>query len=260
MKKVVLLFFCSFTSFGQQAASNSYNANLLFEQMGTTLPTPNTYRTASGAPGRDYWQQKADYDIKVELDDSYQKIIGSEKISYTNNSPDAITYIWLQLDQNHFNDKSDAKLSQQSSISHQSGTSIGTLNRLQNKTDNTMTDTKIIKNNNMTKARFKTNKGDIVIEFRNDKPLTVSKIKDLIENGTYNGTHFHRVIKDFMIQGGDPLSKDKANVNMWGTGGPGYKFDDEFAVGDALTRGVVAMANSGPNTNGSQLLFTGLAD
>lgn len=123
---------------------------------------------------------------------------------------------------------------------------------LQNKTD---TNTNIIKKNNMTKARLKTNKGDIVIEFRNDKPLTVSKIKDLIENGTYNGTRFHRIIKDFMIQGGDPLSKDKSNVNMWGTGGPGYKFNDEFAAGDSLTRGVVAMANSGPNTNGSQFFI-----
>ncbi len=135
MKKVVFLFFCSLSTFAQQPASNSYNANQLFEQMGTALPTPNTYRTASGAPGKDYWQQKADYDIKVELDDSNQKIIGSEKISYNNNSPDALSYIWLQLDQNHFNEKSDAKLSQQSSISHLRGATVGSLTRLQNKTN-----------------------------------------------------------------------------------------------------------------------------
>lgn len=71
-----------------------------FEQLGTTLPTPNSYRTASGAPGTNYWQQQADYKINVELDDANQKIIGSETITYTNNSPDALTYLWIQLDQN----------------------------------------------------------------------------------------------------------------------------------------------------------------
>jgi hypothetical protein len=66
------------------------------------LPTPNSYRTASGSPGKDYWQQRADYDIKVELDDINRKITGSETITYFNNSPDELTYIWLQLDQNLF--------------------------------------------------------------------------------------------------------------------------------------------------------------
>lgn len=71
-----------------------------FRQLGTELPTPNTYRTASGAPGHQYWQQKADYDIDVELDDDKQQIRASEKITYTNNSPDVLHYLWLQLDQN----------------------------------------------------------------------------------------------------------------------------------------------------------------
>jgi len=71
-----------------------------FEQMGTMLPTPNTYRTGAGSPGRDYWQQKADYDIEVELDDEKHTITGHEEITYTNNSPDLISYLWLQLDQN----------------------------------------------------------------------------------------------------------------------------------------------------------------
>jgi len=88
-------------SFAQQGG-NQYNANTRFEQMGTELPTPNTYRTASGAPGKDYWQQKADYDIKAELDDVNQKIIGTEVITYTNKSPDELRYLWLQLDQNLF--------------------------------------------------------------------------------------------------------------------------------------------------------------
>ena len=64
------------------------------------LPTPNEYRTASGAPGHRYWQQKADYVISVALDDKNQRITGSEKITYKNNSPDTLAYLWLQLDQN----------------------------------------------------------------------------------------------------------------------------------------------------------------
>lgn len=71
-----------------------------FEQLGTTLPTPNSYRTASGAPGEAYWQQKADYKIKVTLNEDKQTITGSETITYTNNSPDKLNYLWIQLDQN----------------------------------------------------------------------------------------------------------------------------------------------------------------
>ncbi|HYN26611.1 MAG TPA: M1 family metallopeptidase, partial [Pyrinomonadaceae bacterium] len=64
------------------------------------LPTPTAYRTASGAPGRNYWQQRSDYDIKVELDDTNQRLSASETITYHNNSPDPLSYLWLQLDQN----------------------------------------------------------------------------------------------------------------------------------------------------------------
>ena len=78
-----------------------------FRQLGTELPTPNTYRTASGAPGESYWQQRVDYDIKVELDDEKQKIKGSEMITYYNNSPHPLTYLWLQLDQNVIHPESD---------------------------------------------------------------------------------------------------------------------------------------------------------
>ena len=78
-----------------------------FRQLGTELPTPNTYRTASGAPGESYWQQRVDYDIKVELDDDKQKIKGTEMITYYNNSPHPLTYLWLQLDQNVVHPESD---------------------------------------------------------------------------------------------------------------------------------------------------------
>ena len=71
-----------------------------FRQLYQELPTPNEYRTASGAPGPEYWQQRADYDISVELDENKQRIYGTETITYFNNSPDKLPYLWLQLDQN----------------------------------------------------------------------------------------------------------------------------------------------------------------
>jgi Peptidase family M1 domain len=78
-----------------------------FEQLGTELPTPNSYRTADGSPGPDYWQQKADYKIKAELNDDNQSIKGSETITYFNNSPQDLAYLWLQLDQNLFDKESN---------------------------------------------------------------------------------------------------------------------------------------------------------
>lgn len=106
MKKSLLsLLFLLLTlpAIAQQLPVNpNYKANDRFEQMGTMLPTPNSTRAASGAPGREYWQQRADYDIKVELDDDNRQIIGSETITFFNNSPDDLKYIWLQLDQNLF--------------------------------------------------------------------------------------------------------------------------------------------------------------
>ena len=71
-----------------------------FRQLGQELPTPNVYRTASGAPGHEYWQQQVDYNISVTLDDTRQRIDGEERILYKNNSPDELRYLWLQLDQN----------------------------------------------------------------------------------------------------------------------------------------------------------------
>jgi len=79
-----------------------------FEQLGTILPTPNVYRTASGAPGPQYWQQRIDYNIKCELDEKNQTLTGSEIITYYNNSPDAIQYLWLQLDENQHSSVNNA--------------------------------------------------------------------------------------------------------------------------------------------------------
>ncbi|MFA5187840.1 MAG: peptidylprolyl isomerase [Patescibacteria group bacterium] len=103
-------------------------------------------------------------------------------------------------------------------------------------------------------AIIKTNLGDIKVKFYNlDSPLTVNNFLNLAKKGFYDGTKFHRVIKDFMIQGGDPNSKDD-NWADDGMGGPGYKFKDEINT-HKLVRGSLAMANSGSNTNGSQFFI-----
>lgn len=105
-------------------------------------------------------------------------------------------------------------------------------------------------------AILHTNKGDITIElFEVDAPNTVTNFATLAKAGYYDGTKFHRVIKDFMIQGGDPLTKDDSLRSRWGTGGPGYSFDDEIHSGNRNVPGTISMANAGPNTNGSQFFI-----
>ncbi len=79
-----------------------------FRQLEEHLPTPNVYRTGSGAPGHQYWQQKVDYDIKVTLNENERVIRGTQRVVYKNNSPDTLNYLWLQLDQNRFSKHSDA--------------------------------------------------------------------------------------------------------------------------------------------------------
>ncbi len=97
-------------------------------------------------------------------------------------------------------------------------------------------------------AKVQTNHGDITLELLPERsPQTVNNFVFLAREGFYDGVIFHRVIKDFMIQGGDPTGT--------GTGGPGYKFRDELEGDGTYSRGTVAMANSGPNTNGSQFFI-----
>lgn len=107
----------------------------------------------------------------------------------------------------------------------------------------------------ITSATITTNMGVIEIAFGDTTPATVQNFAKLASSGFYNGVRFHRVIKDFMIQTGDPLSKDVANKSAWGTGGPGYKFNDELTGNEKYPLGTVAMANAGPNTNGSQFFI-----
>jgi peptidyl-prolyl cis-trans isomerase B (cyclophilin B) len=105
-------------------------------------------------------------------------------------------------------------------------------------------------------AVIKTTDGDMVIQFWPDAaPKTVANFKKLARSGFYDGTCFHRVIKDFMIQGGDPLTKDPSAEDRWGTGGPGYTVDAEFND-HSHVRGVISMARSSdPNSAGSQFFI-----
>tara|TARA_Y100000591_G_scaffold100580_1_gene85419 strand:+ start:3223 stop:5475 length:2253 start_codon:yes stop_codon:yes gene_type:complete len=109
MKKILLFIFSiSFFNVFSQGSYGEWEEK--FEQLGTMLPTPNSYRTASGAPGIDYWQQQADYKIDVILNDENQMLYGEESITYYNNSPDILRYLWVQLDQNMRSDESNTPL------------------------------------------------------------------------------------------------------------------------------------------------------
>lgn len=102
MGKLLSLLFLAIclTGLAQESPSEKPKWQGKFEQLGQALPTPNEYRSGSGAPGPNYWQQQADYDIAVELNDDAHTISGNETITYYNNSPDVLKYLWLQLDQN----------------------------------------------------------------------------------------------------------------------------------------------------------------
>ncbi len=106
---------------------------------------------------------------------------------------------------------------------------------------------------------FKTNMGSFEIKLNKETPKTVDNFKKLVNEGFYDGVKFHRIIPGFMIQGGDPLTKDDTAEAMWGTGGPGYMFEDEIGVNNSNVIGTISMANAGPNTNGSQF-FINTAD
>ncbi len=107
-----------------------------------------------------------------------------------------------------------------------------------------------LEGNMNTFVELETTMGKMKIKLYDDKaPLTVKNFRDLVEKGFYDGTIFHRVIKDFMIQGGDPTGT--------GTGGPGYKIKDEFGAGlKHDKKGILSMANAGPNSGGSQFFIT----
>lgn len=135
-----------------------------------------------------------------------------------------------------------------------SATQLSSYASLTNDTSSTMS---VITQTSETlkKARIITSKGTILVELFSDKsPQTVENFINLAKSNFYDGTRFHRVISNFMIQGGDPISRDVTQKLRWGTGGPGYTFKDEFND-IKLVRGSFAMANAGPNTNGSQFFI-----
>src|SRR5262245_33827687 len=118
-----LIFLCGISSYvSAQNIQNNGNSNHAnkFEQLGSILPTPNEYRTASGAPGVKYWQMRADYDIKCELDEEHNKLTGSETITYFNNSPEALNYFWMQLDENQHSSVNNANYQNQNTMPVQS--------------------------------------------------------------------------------------------------------------------------------------------
>ncbi len=119
----------SFSAMGQENTNQNK-----FRQLGQELPTPNAYRNASGAPGSDYWQQKVDYKMDIEIDDDNQKLIGSSSIKYQNNSPDELSYLWVQLDQNVRAHDSDSPKIRANSVSS-SRTSLRGLKRMENDFD-----------------------------------------------------------------------------------------------------------------------------
>ncbi len=111
-------------------------------------------------------------------------------------------------------------------------------------------------------AVLETNQGTVEIElYKDTMPITAGNFEKLVKEGYYDGIKFHRVIDGFMIQGGDPLTKDDSQVARWGTGGPGYAIPDEHIAGPLLpnVRGTISMANAGPNSGGSQF-FINLVD
>jgi len=132
-------------------------------------------------------------------------------------------------------------------------------NDVNQSTNTNQNNTTEINENNM-KATIQTNKGTIVLELYSEQtPNTAGNFEKLAKEGFYDGTKFHRVIENFMIQGGDPQTKDDSLAMMWGTGGPGYQFADEIVPGLSNVAGTISMANAGPNTNGSQF-FINVAD
>ena len=100
-----------------------------FRQLDEVLPTPNVYRNAAGEPGHAYWQQQADYDIEVTLDEAERTLTGTETVTYRNNSPDTLRYLWLQLDQNRF--RSDSTDSRTRTLAEPARITFGELRRLQ---------------------------------------------------------------------------------------------------------------------------------
>ena len=172
------------------SASNHGNK---FEQLGTILPTPNEYRTASGAPGPKYWQQRCDYDIKCDLDETNLKLTGSETVTYYNNSPDILTYLWLQVDENQHSNVNNANYQNSNAMQKQS--TDAALDRTQGEKDDNGFGDKITKLTDVTgkSLHYTINKTMMRIEL----PIPLKPGQKFVFNVDWNYK-----ISDRMKQGG----------------------------------------------------------
>ncbi len=187
MKKsfaAIVICFMAMSAWSQDIQNNpGSNHGNKFEQLGTILPTPNEYRTASGAPGPKYWQQRADYNITCSLDEDKQILTGSETITYFNNSPDPLTYLWLQLDENQHSSINNSGYQTGSSIKENAISARSMDAMIQNETNNGYGDNI----NKITDAagkplQYTINKTMMRIEF----PDTVKPGKKVIFNVNWN--------------------------------------------------------------------------
>ena len=197
MRRLFFIFCACFGVFrltAQNIENNSAsNHGNKFEQLGTILPTPNEYRTASGAPGPKYWQQRCDYDIKCDLDEANLKLTGSETVTYYNNSPDLLTYLWLQLDENQHSNINGANY--QSSNAMQRQSTDAALDRMQGETNDNGFGDKITKLTDATgkSLNYTVNKTMMRIEL----PVALKPGQKFVFNVDWNYK-----ISDRMKQGG----------------------------------------------------------
>jgi len=187
---------CSLGASAQDIHNNpTSNHGNKFEELGTILPTPNEYRTASGAPGPMYWQQRADYDITCSLDEKKQTLTGSETVTYYNNSPNELTYIWLQLDENEHSTINNANYQASSALAK--SYSVNDLKKLEEneKIDNGYGDiiTKLIDASTGNDLKYTINKTMMRIEL--PTPLKAKQVFSFKLN-------WHYKISDRMSMGG----------------------------------------------------------
>jgi hypothetical protein len=170
MPFILIAYFAVF-SLNAQNIQNNANSNHAskFEQLGTILPTPNEYRTASGAPGPKYWQQRCDYDIKCELDEANLKLTGNEVITYYNNSPDVLTFLWLQLDENQHSNMNNANYQNSNAVPKQTNDIM--LQRIEGQKDDNGFGDKITKLTDATGKSLKYTVNKTMMRIELEKPL-----------------------------------------------------------------------------------------
>lgn len=201
MKKLILLIF-SFVSLTVVAQENT-NQNS-FRQLGQELPTPNTYRNAAGAPGADYWQQKVDYKMNIEIDDENAKLHGTSNITYQNNSPDELRYLWVQLDQNVRAPESDSPKLRGNSVSERP--SLRGLKSMQNSFDGGFKIEKVTNSSNQSMS-YTINKTMMRIDL--PQPLKAGGKTSFNIKWWYN---INNTRKDRGRSGYEPFAEDGNNV------------------------------------------------